>query len=394
MKKIYLVSELFYPNKTSTSYIMTEIAKHISITENVSVICSKILYDKNIAKDGLSCKINLIRTSTLNLDKNKFIFRIINAVYNSFSMSFAVIKNIKKEDKVLAVTNPFLLILIVGLLRSIKNFKYVLLVHDVFPENTIPAGINNKSSFFYSFLLNIYNKAYRKADQLIVLGNDMKVLLENKGVDKSKIEVIPNWFDSDLNSNFDVDIDKYLNYKISNNKIVIGFAGNIGRVQNLEQFVRAFNKSSNLNILLVIIGEGASKNKIVDLITDERVLLLDSKPRSEQNQFLNCFDLGLVTLADGMFGLGVPSKIYNLLALGKTILYVGDRDSEIDQNVRHLKIGFSFNWKNEAEILVFLNNLKKENLIHYKNHNIQVANEYYSQVKILNRIKKIMINEK
>ena len=353
MKKIYLVSELFYPNKTSTSYIMTEIAKHISITENVSVICSKILYDKNIAKDGLSCKINLIRTSTLNLDKNKFIFRIINAVYNSFSMSFAVFKNIKKDDKVLAVTNPFLLILIVGLLRSIKNFKYVLLVHDVFPENTIPAGINNKSSFFYSFLLNIYNKAYRKADQLIVLGNDMKVLLENKGVDKSKIEVIPNWFDSDLNSNFDVDIDKYLNYKISNNKIVIGFAGNIGRVQNLEQFVRAFNKSSNLNILLVIIGEGASKNKIVDLITDERVLLLDSKPRSEQNQFLNCFDLGLVTLADGMFGLGVPSKIYNLLALGKTILYVGDRDSEIDQNVRHLKIGFSFNWKNEAEILLF-----------------------------------------
>lgn len=393
MKKIYLVSELFYPNKTSTSYIMTEIAKHIAITENVSVICSKILYDKNIAKDGLSCKINLIRTSTLNLDKNKFIFRIINAVYNSFSMSFAVFKNIKKDDKVLAVTNPFLLILIVGLLRSIKNFKYVLLVHDIFPENTIPAGINNKSSFFYSFLLNIYNKAYRKADQLIVLGNDMKVLLENKGVDKSKIEVIPNWFDSDLNSNFDVDKDKYLNYKNSNNKIVIGFAGNIGRVQNLEQFVRAFNKSSNLNILLVIIGEGASKNKIVDLITDERVLLLESKPRSEQNQFLNCFDLGLVTLADGMFGLGVPSKIYNLLALGKTILYVGDRDSEIDQNVRDLKIGFSFNWKNEAEILLFLNNLKKENLIHYKNHNIQVANEYYSQAKILNRIKKIMTNE-
>ena len=41
-----------------------------------------------------------------------------------------------------------------------------------------------------------------------------------------------------------------------------------------------------------------------------------------------------------MYGLGVPSKTYNILASGRPVLYFGPKDSEIDLLVREHGIGF------------------------------------------------------
>ena len=58
-----------------------------------------------------------------------------------------------------------------------------------------------------------------------------------------------------------------------------------------------------------------------------------------------------------MYGLGVPSKAYNLMASSKPILYIGDKKSEIDNYINQNKIGWSFSWDNEKAILHLLNNL-------------------------------------
>ena len=51
-------------------------------------------------------------------------------------------------------------------------------------------------------------------------------------------------------------------------------------------------------------------------------------------------DIALVTLQDGMFGLGVPSKTYNILASGRPVLFLGPKGSEIDLLVREKGIGY------------------------------------------------------
>jgi len=54
-------------------------------------------------------------------------------------------------------------------------------VHDVFPENTLPSGIiKSKKSFIYKIISSIFNRAYSATDELIVLGRDMKEIVENK----------------------------------------------------------------------------------------------------------------------------------------------------------------------------------------------------------------------
>src|SRR5690606_23132005 len=137
------VTELFYPNKTSTAHIMTEIAKYLNIRNNVSVLCADIKYDDNIEKreDSHINDLNIKRVRTTQPNKNSVVSRLFSAVQISISFGWNIIKLVRRGDLVLAVTNPFLLVLVLAFIKSFKKFKYILLVHDVFPENAVPAGL-------------------------------------------------------------------------------------------------------------------------------------------------------------------------------------------------------------------------------------------------------------
>lgn len=384
-----IVSELFYPNKTSTAYIMTEIAKKMAMEEDVVVITSDVKYDSNVYEGSENLSgIKIVHQTSVQFNKNNTLLRALGSFVNSLLLSLSIFSNIKKNEKLLAVTNPFLLILIIAVIKKVKKFDYTLLVHDVFPENTVPAAISNKNSFTYQTLLKAYNWAYRQADQLIVLGSDMKQLIAEKGIKENKIKVIPNWYDDDLETR-SINKNEYYHNIDTKNKIIIGFAGNIGRVQGLERFIAVFNKVSNPDLLLFIIGEGANLEICKKLAASPNIYFLGAKPRHEQILFLNSFDIGLITLAEGMYGIGVPSKTYNLLALGKPVFYVGDKNSEIDVLNHKQNIGWSFDWSEEEKMIKTLNTIKS---VKFSAQNMNLAHSNFRKDIILEKIKKVVFD--
>ena len=56
--------------------------------------------------------------------------------------------------------------------------------------------------------------------------------------------------------------------------------------------------------------------------------------------------------------MGVPSKTYNVMAVGKPILYIGDKTSEVDNYIKKYNNGWSFDWKDRDALLIFLKSLK------------------------------------
>jgi len=371
---------------------MTEIAKAISENKKIDVITADITYDLNVSKDEFLNLENLKIHKPIKGEgnKNSIGSRIKNSIGVSLSFGLFILKKIKKGDTVFAVTNPFLLVIILGIIRCFKKFKYVLLVHDVFPENAVPAGLMQSNSLQYKVLKKIYDWAYGKADHKIVLGRDMYELVAEK-TNKGKLHIIENWFDEDLNPDINVNRNTYLGKNLDD-KIVIGFSGNIGRVQNIPRFIEIFAKISNPKLHLVIIGDGAEVEKLKDFITKnniENITYVGPKPRIEQSQFLNCFDIGLITLSSGMLGLGVPSKTYNLLAMGKPIFYIGDNDSEIDRLVRDNEIGWSINWNDEKIIIDLLNSINKVDSKWVNNSKNLALNQYNSKI-ILEKFNKLL----
>jgi glycosyltransferase involved in cell wall biosynthesis len=380
-KKIWIISEVFYPDETATGFYLTGIAKHIAQYQDVNIICGSDAYEKKtnlIAQEQeLPDNIYVHRIKALKLDKNKIFARIIRFLYLTIAMAYQILKRIKKGDDVWLVTNPAFLVPIAAIFAKIKGFKLTILVHDVFPENLVPINLLKPQSIIYRTLKYIFKRAYASVNRIIVCGRDMGLLFEQKLGTNEKIVIIENWADIDtVYPNFEIQQSIYEDLGLTN-KIVFQYAGNIGRCQGLEELLDIIALCSNPALHFVFIGEGALKSALIAKTESHKITnvsFMNSFHRSQQNLFLNACDVAIVSLYDAMLGLGVPSKSYNIMAAGKPILYLGNKNGEIGLVVEENKIGWQFESSQTHEILAFFNQFNKS-FIGEKGVNARVSAE-------------------
>lgn len=331
MKQIlWIVTELFPPDETSTSYIMGEIANAMTNKYKVGVICGPEVYDKRKKLDAnnkfqLDTSIEIYRAEGTGLDKNTTKGKAVSFLLMSKRMMSLVTTLVKNGDKVLMVTNPAPMVVLMSRLKTKIGFELNILVHDVFPENTKPAGLKLP---FYGLIKRIFDKAYSRADQLIVLGRDMEKVMEQKVerfAYKPKFTIIENW----------ADVEEIEPQCFPKGKCILQYAGNIGRVQGLDKVIAQLTDDVEFHLY----GTGAMEESLKEL-GHPNVFFHGPYFRSQQNEVLATCDIAVVTLQDGMYGLGVPSKTYNILASGRPILFLGPENSEIDLLVREKGIGY------------------------------------------------------
>ena len=390
MKTLWIISELFPPDETSTAFILGEIANVMARKYEVKVICGPEIYDKRKKTDPnnkfvLDPQISVTHVKGVDLDKNTFFGKAMRFAVISWQLYQTAKKSIKDGDKVLLVTNPAPVVALVSKLREKKNFELNILVHDVFPENTAPAGLK-LPKFAYNILKNIFDKAYSRADQLIAIGRDMKQVLEQKVgrfEHKPKTIVIENWAD--------LDIVSPMNIPMHPDKFVLEYAGNIGRVQGLQAMVEDINTASNDKAEFHLWGTGAEESNLKEYTQKhgmKNVVFHGAYLRSKQSEVINCCDLALVTLTEGMFGLGVPSKTYNIMAAGKALLFIGESNSEIGLLVKEKGIGYVFEPSDREGIVKFISNLSVEKRAEFKEMGqraCKVAEAEYAKDIILNK---------
>jgi hypothetical protein len=272
-------------------------------------------------------------------------------------MGILICKKIPKGEVVVLSTNPAPLLLIMRFIKYYKKIQLHILVHDVFPENTIPAGIfKNNKVITFRIIKFLFDKAYSCSDHLIVIGRDMKEIISNK-VTRSKktplISIVPNWSNPEKFSSINSIVNK-------EGRLILQYAGNIGRVQGLVELLDAFRLSNNKRIFLNFRGTGALYSHIqsyIEKFSLNNISLKGSFSRIEEMEILANCDIGIVSLSKGMFGLGVPSKAYQLLSAGKPILYLGEPNTEISQLVLENDIGWSLDIRNQKELIEFFNTI-------------------------------------
>lgn len=63
-------------------------------------------------------------------------------------------------------------------------------------------------------------------------------------------------------------------------------------------------------------------------------------PSTQRSLGLSSCDIAIVTLGEGMFGLGVPSKAYFSMAANRPILAIMNEDTEVSHMVTAYQIGW------------------------------------------------------
>lgn len=391
-KHIWIVSELFYPETISTGYIMTEIARFLVKDYKVSVVCGPEFYEKKDIKVQIEKlpEITIHRIQSKGYNKNSLLSRIIGHLKVSYRMLRLMKKMIPNNAEVLLVTNPVLLMVLTSFAIKKRNWRVNILVHDVFPENLAISGfLKSKKSIGFGVFKRIFNSAFKKMRTLVVLGRDMQELFIQKKGSKEGITIIENWADTE-------NISAHPIPETQKKKLL--FAGNMGRLQGLEILLEALKKTENEMYTFTFIGSGALESYIETYIKDNQLKHIEKCgwiSRDDQDKFMADATIGVVTLKNDMYGLGVPSKFYNLLAAGKPIFYIGDVNSELHLVLQDNEIGWfaeAGNIKSIVETLITIANTDKTEIIKRSENARALAEKKYSKEIILNKFNNLFKN--
>ena len=356
---LWVVTELYYPEETSTGYYLTRVAEGLACDFEVKVLCGQPNYSAKgtkAPKREIHRNVEIFRAAGTTLDKNIIVFRLLNMLTLGFSVFFKALRHFGKGDKVLVVTTPPSLPFITAAASLLKGAGYVLLIHDNYPEILIAAQKAKENSVFVNALNFLNRWLYKYAGKIIVCGRDMHELVTRKaaGLD-IPVETIQNWAELENVKPFPRAENRLLKELRIESRMVFLCAGNMGYPNDLESIVECARKlGDDERFCFVFLGAGVKRKWLEREIANhslKNVLLLDPRPRSEQNLFLNACDVAIVTLVKKMWGVSMPSRTYNILAAGKPILALTENASEISRVVDEDKVGWTVP-PNEPEMLL------------------------------------------
>lgn len=396
---ILILSEYFYPDLNATGYSMTAIAERLVKGKNNVTVITASNKSNSISNKKIDKKIKIHRLKSLSLNKNNILERLLKLFLMTIKFTTTTVLNLKNVDRIFIVTNPAFIVLIIPIIKIIKkNIKATILVHDVFPENLQASNILKSSSLFYKLLNYTFNKCYGKFDNIITIGCDMSEVFKSKINLKHhhKIKVITNWSQTeDIRPSLKKENPIIKKLKLEN-KIVILFAGNIGRLQGLKELIPIINQCNDKKFHFLFIGDGAILGDLKDEVIKTKITnitFMDEMPREKQNIFLNACDIALVTLNPKMYGLGVPSKSYNILAAGKPIMFIGNPKSEIALMIKSSNAGWVIDNNEITKIPTLLNEIYDQKCLKiYSQKCRKLALSKYSKELVLDKYYKLIVN--
>jgi glycosyltransferase involved in cell wall biosynthesis len=346
--RVWIVSELYYPEETSTGYLLTRIAEHLAQTRRVSVLCSQPTYrargiraPERENRNG----VDIERTAGTTCDKNSLAGRVVNMLTISASLFARALQRFKRGDIVIVVTNPPLLPFLTAAAARIRGADTIVLVHDVYPEVLIATGLTVHGSLLARTIGFLTRVLYRSVARIVVIGRDMKEIVRRKlPPGDSRVTLITNWADLSAVLPRERGANAILRRENLLSNLVLQYAGNMGRSHDIEVILDATRSDEfPAEIVFLFLGDGA-KRPLVEREQSHgkngHLRLLGAFPREQQSEFLNACDAAIITFVTGMAGISVPSRMYNVLAAGKPILAVADEGSELALVVREHDVGW------------------------------------------------------
>lgn len=374
---IFFVAEYVNSSQNSTGYFWERLINHLQ------------KMDFNINTIGGAAHGEYIRSKSVYT-------RFVKKIFGSFKLGVKVARFVNRDSILISGTNPEFLMLVLALLRMIIGFRWIVVVSDIFPDNTIPARILRPDSFKYKLMSAVFCFAYRKVDLFIVPGRDMVEIIEAKIRCKDKIFFIPYWVDVDgiiATSKAESSIINELGWQ---RKIVFQFFGNMGSLQDIENILAAIGMINDENLAFLFMGSGTMRESLKKFIQNNPnkcVHYYGEIPQNQKNKGLCACDIAIVSLASGMKGLAVPSKAYFSFAADKPILTIGDLNSELSLTVKESNVGWSCVSGDPGVLADTIKMIATLDLKEYVGRPRRLAEVRHSEATVLNQFVNILKNE-
>jgi glycosyltransferase involved in cell wall biosynthesis len=264
-----------------------------------------------------------------------------------------------RRDKLFIVSNPPFAPL---LTRLVKN-PFELLIFDIYPDALSELGYLSSNSFLIKWWKKSNEKVFNRATTIYTITDSMRQILRSYAGNK-EVEIVPVWTDNNFFKPVDPAVNPFLKKHKLSGKFIVMYSGNIGLSGDVDVLLDIATEIRRDDIVFLIIGDGAKKEKIRDKARQldlKNVMFLPWQPVAELPFSLSSASIAVISLGIKASKLAIPSKLYNFLSVGAPLLCITAKGSEVDKLVIKYKCGGSFEPNDIKGIVDYIVELTENN---------------------------------
>lgn len=277
------------------------------------------------------------------VNKKAFVKRYITGVKYCFDC-IKVFKKQKGYDVLMVQSCPWAPFAL-SFVKKYINIPTVWNIQDMFPGASIANGVMNKKwmqKFFYKF----QKVAYKKADHISVISEDMKQKVIEQGVSADRITVIPDWYDDKSVKEIPWEQNLFVKkYNMQKDIFYVQYAGTMGYNFDYKMVISVAELlKDQKDIQFQMIGFGSQKDIFVNEVKERKldnITFLPLEPQEMVPHVYSACSVCIIPLPIGVIGNSVPSKAGLLMACHRVIINSVDESSNYFEMFEKEKIGVS-----------------------------------------------------
>ncbi len=266
--------------------------------------------------------IRVVRIKTYLAPNAGSIRRVLD--YSSFMASAIIQSGAFPRPDILVASSPPITVAMAGAMLGRRwGVPWVFELRDLWPASIRAVGAS--SSPLLKFVERMELGLYRSASRVMALTHSFKRDLVERGIDGAKIDVVTNGVDATQFVPGPADPAVRAGLGVPDTAFLAGYVGTVGMAHGLSALLETAERlRAREDIHILIQGEGAERAGLEARARAAgltRLHFRDFVPHGEIARTLRSLDLAIVHLRkDPVFETVIPSKIFELMALGIPIL--------------------------------------------------------------------------
>ena len=347
--KVVVVSQHYPPDPSTTAAIMAAISERVAREHDVLVLSGTA----GSASKAAAGKPPVVEVKNWMPGKGALLKRALAELLFTIRMFFALLMKLRRGDVALTVPAPFMLPYAFAAAAKLKGARSVLIMHDLYPDVLIMAGLLKPDSLPAMAMRGLNALMFRALDAVVVIGRDTeKLLLRYRGMNRENIHFIPNWATLERGVRA-VDPDNPYRRPLSAG-FIVGLSGNLGFTHDpviVFEAARLLRDDKDIHFLLSGWGVGFDQLKAMQSEAKlPNVTVVDRVEDEQLETFLSAADAWIIPYRRNVAGVSVPSRFYNLLAIGRPVILVSEADAEAALTVTEHDVGWVVEPGNAGEL--------------------------------------------